>query len=531
MPTWSETELLERIALPSSIGLHYGAQLWGDPWIRFPWIEYMEQRVVDAIMDTTNERYLIINAPPQTGKSSWCGILLPFWFTGMFPSKQCMYISYSDDFSTARGKDVRSLHQRFGRELFGTSIDPDFSSASEWRINGHFGGMLSVGIGGLITGKPGHLIIIDDLIKNAQEATSAATKKLHLSEWDGTIARRIQPGGTVIVIATRWVEDDLSGALQERMKQPGYDGPQWEVLEFPAFATPPDDIDLDDDERQEWRDILGRLEDEVLDCRFSRIPGREPDDFFNKAKAGMDPFAWSCLYQQRPTSREGGMFPKAKWKRFDPSAISRDEMDQLVRVWDPAATEGGGDWTVGSLVGKKGHRWYVLDVQRFRKDAGEVQDTVKRIAAQDGFGVKIKIEEERSGAGKSVVTTFQRLLTGHVVEPAKAEGSKESRATAYSAEVHKGNFYLPLEGTVDWDVRAFVAEHAQMMGDGRKPRHDDQIDTVAYAVLDMVGLDGVDLFVPSQDMDHMSLQALSRAMEIAGEQPRGSALAAVLARR
>ena len=76
--------------------------------------------------------------------------------------------------------------------------------------------MLSVGVGGLITGRPGHLIVIDDLIKNSVEAASAATKKMHLSEWDNTISTRLQPGGTVIIIATRWAEDDLSGAVQAR---------------------------------------------------------------------------------------------------------------------------------------------------------------------------------------------------------------------------------------------------------------------------------------------------------------------------
>jgi len=508
---------LSRMALPSSVGQYIGPQVFGEPYVMFPFVKYAEQRIVDALLDIDHERYIIINAPPQVGKSTYCGILLPFWITGMFPSWQLMYISYSDDFSTARGKDVRQLHQLYGRELFGSSIDPDFTAATDWRVSNGRGGMLSVGIGGLITGRPGHVIIIDDLIKNAQEASSAATKKSHLAEWDGTINRRIQPGGTVIIIATRWAEDDLSGALIERMKEPGYSGPQWEVIEFPAFAEPADDIELTDDELAEWRDIIGREYGEVLDCRFSRIPNRAPEDFFTLARAGMDGFAWSCLYQQKPSAREGGMFPVVNWQFYDPKELPL--MDKQVRVWDLAATEGGGDWTVGTLMGRSGDKFYVLDVQRFRKSAGGVQDEVKRVAAMDGYGVKIKLEEEKGGSGKSVTEAYSRLLIGHTVQPAKAEGDKESRATPYSSEQNKRRVFLPRPGTVDWDVKAFIEEHRKMMGDGRRPKHDDQIDTAAYAVLEMLGSGVVDMWIPQSGVTWMTPESQMNAL--VGHSPYG----------
>lgn len=488
----AELDHLRRIALPSKVGQHIGQQLWGEEYVVYPWIAYMEQRIVDAIMDNTRERYLIVNAPPQVGKSSYCGILLPFWITGMFPAWQVMYISYSDDFSTGRGKDVRNLHQLYGRELFGSSIDPDFTSAADWRVSGGRGGMLSVGIGGLITGRPGHVIVIDDLIKNAQEATSQATKKMHLAEWDGTINRRLQPGGTVIIIATRWAEDDLSGALIERMKDPHYSGPDWEVIEFPAFAEPSDYEDVPDVD--EWHDLIGRKQGEVLDCRFSRIAGRAPEDFFTLARSGMDQFAWSCLYQQRPSSREGGMFPVENWQFYEPSELPR--FDKEVRVWDLAATDGAGDWTVGTKIGRANDTFYVVDVVRVRKNAAAVQEEVLRTATNDGFGVKILIEEEKGGSGKSVIEAYKRMLVGYTVEPAKAEGQKESRATPYSAEQHKRRVYLPRPGSVSWDVKGFIDEHKRMMGDGRRPRHDDQIDTAAYAILQLLSSGKVEMWIP-----------------------------------
>ena len=499
-----EQEHLQRIALPSKVGQHIGQEVFGEPYIMFPFVAHAEQRIVDAIMDTEHERYVIVNAPPQVGKSTYCGILLPFWVTGMFPQWQVMYISYSDDFSTARGKDVRTLHNLYGNELFGSRIDPDFTMATDWRVSGGRGGMLSVGVGGLITGRPGHVIIIDDLIKNAQEAASAATKRAHLAEWDGTINRRIQPGGTVIIIATRWAEDDLSGALIERMKEPGYSGPQWEIIEFPAFAEPADDVELTDEELEQWRDVIGRENGEVLDCRFSRIPSRPPEDFFTLVRAGMDGFAWSCLYQQKPSAREGGMFPVVNWQFYEHAELP--QMDKQVRIWDLAATEGGGDWTVGTLMGRAGDKFYVLDVQRFRKSAGGVQDEVKRVAARDGFNIKIKFEEEKGGSGKSVTEAYRRLLVGHTVEPSKAEGDKESRCTPYSSEQNKRRVFLPRPGTADWDVKVFIEEHRKMMGDGRRPKHDDQIDTAAYCVLELLGAGTVEMWSPTSGSNWMTAQ-------------------------
>jgi len=189
------------------------------------------------------------------------------------------------------------------------------------------------------------------------------------------------------------------------------------------------------------------------------------------------------------------MFPVENWQFYDPNDLP--SIDKEVRVWDMAATEGGGDWTVGVKLARCGDKFYVLDVRRFRRNAGGVQDEVKLVAALDGYGVKIKLEEEKGGTGKSVVEAYRRLLVGYTVESAKAEGDKESRATPYSAEQHKRRMFLPQPGSVSWDVRKFIDEHKRMMGDGRRPKHDDQIDTAAYAMLELLGAGVVEMWVPN----------------------------------
>ncbi len=339
-------------------------------------------------------------------------------------------------------------------------------------------------------------ILIDDLIKNDVEARSESAKKGHLAEWDGTIATRLQPGGTVIVIATRWAEDDLSGALIARMQEPGYAGPQWEVISFPAFAEPSEEMEgeLTPEELVTWRDIIGREFGEVLDCRFSRIPGRAPDDYFNIVKASRDPMKFASLYQQRPFSAEGSMFKRENWRYYN--VDERPEMEQVVRVWDLAGTEAGGDWTAGTKMGRANGKMWILDVQRFRHASGTVLNKVIETAGVDGYGCAILVEEEKGGAGKSTVAALQKMLPGYNVQAAKAEGDKRSRATLYSSEQQNNRVMLPEEGSVAWDVKGFKDEHVRMMQDGRLPKHDDRIDTGAYGALFLVGGQPVEMWVP-----------------------------------
>lgn len=500
MPTKkSEEEHLEAIALPSLIGRAKGKEIFGEEYVIYPWIAYMEQRIIEAIMDETHERYLVINAPPQTGKSSYVGVLLPFWVTGMFPNKNLMYISYSDDFSKDKSKDVRNLHRAYGKELFNSSVDPEFDTAAEWRMAGGRGGMLAAGVGGLITGKPGHVIIIDDLIKNAEEARSKATKAAHVAEWDGTISRRIQPGTTVIIIATRWAEDDLTGELKRRVAEDDYSGPPWEFIEFPAFAEPDPEIELSEAEQSEFVDIIGREFGEVLDCRFSRIPDRAPEDFFTLARSGMDPMVWSSLYQQHPSMREGGMFVKESWVYEHPDTWP--VMEEMVRVWDLAATEGGGDWTVGTKTGRgRDGRFYVMDVRRVRYGSGKVLDLVTQTAAMDGFTCAIQIEEEKGGSGKTNTEFFHRLLPMHNVSPAKAEGDKVSRGMPGAAMQNRKRVVLPSkDSNPSWSVRDFTEELGKVMPDGRLPKHDDQFDTYSYGMIKLVGKHSTELWIPGQE--------------------------------
>jgi predicted phage terminase large subunit-like protein len=498
-----ELDLLRKIATPSRIGQYLGRDLWGVDYVPYPFVLEMEQQVIEAAV-SDQDHFIMVNAPPQTGKSSFSGILFPFWFIGMFPDKQVIFVTYSDDYSRNFGRTVRDLFARYGEELFGVRVDPHNDSAGDWKLLGHqSGGMLSVGIGSQITGRQGHLVIIDDVLKNMEEASSVTTKRKHLRDFDGTILTRRQPGCTYLITATRFAEDDLSGALWERGLRKGYQGDQWDRIVFPAICEPPEEYD---GSPSDYKDSLGRKTGEPLECRFSQPSDSTSSSHFHKLKATIDPFIFACLYQQNPVSNEGGMFPADDWKYLQ--RADWPDLHTLVRVWDVASTEGGGDWTVGTLMGRSvDGDLFIVDRYRDQRGPDQVLADIKATALRDGPHIPILIEQERSGAGAINLEFYRRELTGFMVEPAKADGPKEVRARQYSIMQRGGHVFLPADEDDRTWVTEWVKEHKGMMGDGRRPRHDDQIDTGAYAVRYLLDHGIVDIVDPNDlEFNFKSLQ-------------------------
>lgn len=493
--TPDQAEHLKRVATPTRLGKYLvegEPKHWGpkETYDLDPWLLMTEQRTLDAILDEEHQRFIRIHVPPQVGKTTFSALFLPFWLLGMNPELRIILVTYSDDYSRTRGGEVRDLVKAYGKALFGIEIDPNNEAAGDWKLKGHRGGMLSVGIDSQLAGRSGDVVIIDDTIKNATEASSMATKSAQVKTFDSVIRPRLQPGGTMIMTTTRWADDDLPGVLGHRAKAKGYKGDRWEVLSFPAIAAYPDDLPPDE-MTDDWRDILGREIEQELECRFTKLD----NEFFHGLQATVEAFEFSCIWQQEPVSPTGGMFPANKWRRWRPGELP--EIVAKVRVWDPAASEGGGDWSVGSLVGKGiDGNYYVIELRRFRKSGDQVLAEAKMIADVDGYGVPILVEQERAGAGKTVVAFWKTEMPAHSVEPAKAEGSKEDRAKPYSQLQQGSRVFIPEDiEEHDW-VPEFIDQHRKMMGDGRRAKHDDMIDTIAYAILHLLQFGRVEIYDP-----------------------------------
>lgn len=487
---------LRKIATPTRMMQEVAPSIMGRPYHVYPWLLYVEQRIL-AALNRPGRKILILSVPSQSGKTTYSGLALPCWYLGMNPNNQVLFITHGEEYSGQWGARCYNLLKQHGHGLFGIELSRQHAAVNNWRTAGGFGGMISTGILSGIVGNPGHLVVVDDVLASIEAATSPTILKKHWDEWSGTIGRRAQADTLFLITATRFNEEDLSGRLIEMSKAPGYDGPPVEVITIKAIAEPDDDDPLAGD--PEWRDFLGRREGEAFE-------GQHDIGFYLETRSSLmasgQEQQWDAIYQANPGAAKNGMFPKDLWVFYRRSEVPR--MVRRVRSWDLAATEGGGDWTVGTLMGRDAEdRFYVLDVQRQRWSASKVEKLVKDTAASDGYDVKVLIEQERAGAGKTVLEHYQRILLGHTVEAAKAETDKTSRARPYAAEQQKRNVYL--EEGAPW-LQEWMDEHKKMMGDGRMPRHDDQIDTGAYCMIDLLSNTGAAMYDPAEDESGAFLQ-------------------------
>lgn len=451
------------IATPSRFAVATSREITGYQWVPAPHLLKWEQLILDAVLDE-HQRFVRLNAPPRSGKSQYVSLFLPAWVLGMFPDKTVILVTYSDDFAAEWGRGVRDLLKLYGRKLFNRTVSKEANAAAFWHMERSFGGMAAVGVGGSLTGRGGWVIIVDDLIKNIQEANSIATKKMHAEWYDSTLRTRLEPGGTIILMSTRWAEDDLTGILEEREERGSPE--KWDKLIFPALAECPKGEDPDT-----WRDILGRAEGDPL------WPERWSLDSMLSLKGSMDPILWEALYQQNPVPRVGGMFPKESWRYFPLEELDQRNLTARakVRVWDLASSQDSGDWTVGVLMGINAQSHFqVLDVQRFRKDPASSEAAILATAERDGVNVPIVIEQERSGAGSIVVDNYKRVLPRWNVRGRRPVGTKEQRANVYASKVGAGLVWLP--NGAPW-VEDYVTEHQKFP----RSRWDDQVDTSVYA--------------------------------------------------
>jgi hypothetical protein len=487
----SAEEIFEITKSPVSLAQWLAPRVWGAKaeYRADPWILELERASMEAVSDWDHVRFVKANAPPQSGKSMFDEVFLCMWILGLWPETRIILVGYSDGIAQRSGGMVRDYIKLYGALLFGIEIDPDYGSKGDWKLNGHLGGMLSVGIGSMITGRSGDVIVIGDVIKNMEEANSKSAKDHIWDEFNGSIRPRLQPGGTMFLNATRFADDDPSGRLDAQMAEVGYSGDAWESYVFPAIAEPAwDDPDGDD---PEWCDILGRRKGEPLQTRYCTDPNSEPweNSYYYQVRRSVDQYTFSALYQQQPTSLEGSMFDPDNWGWYNCDEERPAYLAQW-RTWDLSATEDGGDWSSGCHVAKvsANNEFHVLDMQRFRKAAAEAMAHVQMIAATDGMTCSIGIERERNGAGKALFEFYRLGLTLYTVEPCEPDGKKHERARPASILQQQGKIKLPRHADGSWPVwvPGFIDELKKLMPDGRSGRHDDQIDTFAYAILKMV---------------------------------------------
>jgi predicted phage terminase large subunit-like protein len=403
-------------------------------------------------------RRLVVSCPPRHGKSELMSKWLPAWFLGRFPDRSVILASYEADFASQWGRRTREIMAEHGK-LFDVKIDASSKSASRWGIKGKEGGMACAGVGGPITGKGASLLILDDVVKNAEEANSPTYRNKAWEWFRSTAYTRIEPDGVVVVIMTRWHEDDLVGRI-ERLAE---EGEKWEFLNLPAIAVENDPIEREPGEAL-W-------------------PNRFPTERLEQIKTAVGSYWWSSLYQGKPQPSTGSIFHRDRFRYFstvgssyvlrEPDGSSEkiavDACRHFQAIDTAQKTGNQNDYTVVSTFALTPKRQLlVVDVVRDRLEVPHQWPLIKAQRAR--FPVEFQAIED-SGSGIGLIQTA--ALEGVPLKPLKADRDKLSRAQPASVAYENGLVYH--------------REHAPWLPDLESEllsfpvgQHDDQVDTIAY---------------------------------------------------
>lgn len=382
-----------------------------------------------------------------------CSHFFPAWYLGTWPDKRIILASYEASFAESWGRKARDVIEEVGMEFWGVKTRDDSSAAARWDIAGHVGGMITAGVGGAVTGRGANVLLIDDPVKNADEANSLTYRQKTWDWFQSTAYTRLEPNGAIVLIQTRWHADDLGGRILQEVE---HGGEEWECINLPAIA-------------QEG-DALGREPGSAL------WPERYGVEQLDGIRQAVGAYVWGALYQQSPITREGGMFQR-EW--FPVVDVPPANLSKVVRYWDMAATEPtkgrDPDYTVGMKVARNGDgHYYVLDMRRDRLSPQGNEALIKQTTQLDGVETEAWMEEEGGSSGKSIIDYYIRLLAGYAFRGIRSTGDKQARANPVSSQAAAGNIRL-VRGP--W-VNEFLDE-IEAFPHGS---HDDVVDGLSGAV-------------------------------------------------
>jgi predicted phage terminase large subunit-like protein len=407
------------------------------------------QKIIVAALERVERgeiKRLIIAMPPRHGKSLLCSELFPAWFLGKHPDSSIIATSYGLTLAQDFGRKVRnhvasSLH----RTVFPSCVLADDSSAINRFNLLAGGGYIAAGSGGPITGRGAEgVFLIDDPIKSSEDARSDLFRA-NLHEWfQSTAYTRLGPDAAIILIATRWHADDLSGwLLREHPEE------NWVAINLPAIA-----------ERDEPE---GRKEGAAL------WPKRYPLATLERIKEAVGGSTWASLYQQRPAAAEGALFKRDWWKKY--SSLP-ERFEQIVLSLDTAFKTGtSNDYSVGVVLGVAQSAYYILDVWRGKWEFPELQRKIEVLSER--YKPNCLLVED-AASGQSLIQTL-KSSTRLPVKAIRPDSDKFTRASAIAPLVEAGKVCLP-QGA-EW-VADFIDELATFPN----AAHDDQVDALVQAL-------------------------------------------------
>lgn len=395
---------------------------------------------------------VMVQLPPRHSKSELFSRLFSAYYLLKNPTHFVGVNSYA--------AELAHTLSRASRENFiqcGGRVKDDASAVRHWET-AEGGGLWAAGVGGPIMGKGFHLGIIDDPLKNAEDAASEVIRNKQKEWYASTFYTRQEPNAAIVIIQTRWNEDDLSGWLLEEERQ-GEQPENWHIVCLPAIAGEPFEFPASCTVEPDEREIGEAL-----------CPERYDIDKLLKMQARIGEYHFGALYQQRPTARQGSFFHVDRLEIVDALPVGL----RFARGWDKAATANDGDFTAGVKMGKASDgTYYIADVIRGQWDTAARDRIIRQTAEIDTRSVYQIGEQEPGSGGKESAQNFIRLLSGFGVAVVPSTAAKEVRADPFSSQVNAGNVKV-LRG--DWN-KAFLDELRSFP----HGRHDDQVDASSLA--------------------------------------------------
>ena len=444
---------------------------------------------------------LMLLMPPRHGKSELASIRFPAWHLGHNPHHEIINVGYNMDLPVIFSRKVRDvLRDPVYHGIFAnTRLDEESKAVEAWRTT-RGGGYTSAGVGGGITGKGAHVLVIDDPLKNQEEADSADRRDL-LEDWFETTAyTRLSPGGGILFIETWWNDDDLAGRLQAKMRTIP-DADQYEVVKYPALAEqyeyrvwPSMEIIRAPEEKDEAElaAMATTPADEIARVDLLRVPGeclhraRYDEAALKRYQANLQPRVWSALYQQNPVPDEGMYFQKEYFREM--AALPDPRGMRIYTAWDFAIGEKQvNDWTVGAtILQDHNDTLYVAEIVRFRGDAHriieEILDTSARWGGYNKSDYVVGFEDGQ------IFRALKPLLLKRmaerrqypVYEVLKPFTDKLARARPLQGRMQHGRVMFPTDA--GWYPQARTELLRFPAG-----AHDDVVDALAWAVRTAIG--------------------------------------------
>ena len=429
------------------------------------------ERFLQDVLDGKQPR-LLLNLPPRHGKSLLTSQFWPAWVLGKHPDIEFITTSHTASLAVQFSRKVRGILDTDEHQLLfpGTGVDPDNRNAQGWKTT-EGGGYLPAGVGGSITGHGAHIFVIDDYLKNSEDAQSATIREKHDQWYSSTAYSRLAPNGGMLIVATRWHLDDLAGRRLVAMKEDP-EADQFEIVLYPAIA-----------EKDEFRTKTGKIIHEAYPgAKLLRQKGdalheeRWPLKKLLRIKRTALPLDWAALYQQNPKASETANFKEEDFIDYPYG----EEPDNLVHysTWDLAVgLLQRNDRTVGMHAGvdEDGDLWLIdCEIGRIETDTmvDNILDSYRRFN-QDIIGI------EKGQIEKSIGPFLNKEIESSGLHGINVEGlppgnrDKVARSKSIIGWLARGRVHAPKDAPW-WDE--FINELLEFpVG-----KHDDIVDALAW---------------------------------------------------